>query len=74
MLNIFKRHKNRPIDDGDDPLAIRGLLDQPALREVMTESEVGDLAADVPVSLDWSRLMAAGPIRFDSDSRLDSAA
>lgn len=57
MLKFFKR---RQIDLGPDPLAVRDLLDQPALREVMEPVQ-----PDAPVSFAWTRLMAAGPIRFD---------
>lgn len=78
MLNFFRRRKRRPIDLGDDPLAIRDLLDHPALRELMAEPEAAadsiDSAGPAPVSLEWSRLMAAGPIRFDSSTQLDRVA
>jgi len=64
MLKFMKRRgsrRSRWLDGGNDPLAIQNLLDHPALRVAMSaQSE-----PDAPVSLDWTRLMAAGPIRFD---------
>lgn len=75
MLKFFK-HRNiwpaptgRPVIDGSDPLAVRNLLDHPALQAVMVSVD-----PDAPTSLDWIRLMAAGPIRFDRQVELHAAA
>jgi len=95
MLNIFKRRRRRAaghdIDralDGrgdrglDEALAVRDLLDHPALRAVMadaltdqmTNDMIDEVEADAPVSLAWARLIAAGPIHFDHSEPTEVAA
>ena len=61
MLKFFKRRRPTTVDVAD-PLAIRNLLDQPALRALVVD---GDQSPDELLSMSWSRLAAAGPIRFD---------
>ncbi len=75
MLKFFKRRNTwaaptgRPVIDGTDPLAVGNLLDHPALQAVMVSVD-----PDAPTSLEWARLMAAGPIRFDRQVVLHAAA
>lgn len=77
MLKFFKRRRLTPVPAGDDPLAIRDLLEQPALRALVLTDR--DTAADADttettVSPVWHRLVASGPIRFDRPTYSDVAA
>jgi hypothetical protein len=70
MLRFWRRR--RPAVVLDDPLAIRNLLDQPALRALMIEA---DDTSDVrPPSPIWTGLASAGPIRLDLVTFPDVAA
>ena len=70
MLKFFKRLLRRPMVDIDDPLVIRDLLDQPALRALLETDDT----ADEPPSLDWAILAASGPISFEQVAYDDLAA
>lgn len=70
MLRIFKRRRPSTID-ADNPLAIRNLLDHPALRAIVVEAAE---TPDVPPSPMWVGLAASGPIRFDVVAYADLAA
>jgi len=69
MLKFMKRRRGSPIK-GDGSLAIQDLLDHPGLRDAM----IAQTEPDAPVSLDWTRLMAAGPIRFERSESTEVAA
>ncbi len=71
MLNIFKRRRRRSTIEVDNPLAIRNLLDHPALRAIVVEAAE---TPDVTPSSSWAGLAASGPIRFDLPTYPDIAA
>lgn len=62
MLRFFKRRRAASIVDTDNPLAIRDLLEHPALRSLVADDTDRPETLASPI---WRRLAAAGPIRFD---------
>ncbi len=72
MLKFFKRRRRHAsMLDTDHPLAVRDLLDDPALRALVIDDDAADAAAP---SLAWTRLVASGPLKFESLTYCDLAA
>jgi hypothetical protein len=66
MLNFFKRRRPSTVEvELDNPLAIRDLLDHPALRALLVETGA---TPETPPPLTWIGLAASGAIRFELTS------
>ena len=72
MLKYLMRLCRRPATiEVDNPLAIRDLLDHPALRALLIEP---DETSDTTPSQGWADIAASGPIRFEQVAYDDLAA